>query len=184
MPDFPRAVALACHDLRTPLATVTGFAKTLARSADLDERNARFVEMIDAAAAQLGELLDELGRLARIEAGRYEPALVPADTLALASSPDEHVSASGEGAAIDTDAAGVRRALEAIALAAARHGGVDHVAWTVRGRALELTPVTGDAAAVVVGDDPKDFGALVGRQVIEALGGSVELDRDTLRVTL
>src|SRR5437870_1213253 len=33
MPDnrFPRLVSLACHDLRTPLATVYGFARTRTR---------------------------------------------------------------------------------------------------------------------------------------------------------
>ena len=30
-PDFARLVSLACHDLRTPLATVHGFATTLSR---------------------------------------------------------------------------------------------------------------------------------------------------------
>ena len=55
---FPRLVALACHDLRNPLATVYGFARTLMRT-DMDERSARYVEMIDAASHELGELLDE-----------------------------------------------------------------------------------------------------------------------------
>ena len=41
--DFPRLVTLACHDLRTPLATVNGFAKTLLRGGELDERTLRFV---------------------------------------------------------------------------------------------------------------------------------------------
>ena len=40
---------LACHDLRTPLATVHGFAQTLARSEELDETAARYVGMINAA---------------------------------------------------------------------------------------------------------------------------------------
>ena len=33
---FPRVVSLACHDLRTPLATIYGFARTLSRGEDLD----------------------------------------------------------------------------------------------------------------------------------------------------
>ena len=35
--DFPRLVSLACHDLRTPLATVFGFARTLVRMEGLGE---------------------------------------------------------------------------------------------------------------------------------------------------
>ena len=35
--SFARLVSLACHDVRTPLATVHGFVKTLARTAELEE---------------------------------------------------------------------------------------------------------------------------------------------------
>jgi len=49
---FPRLVSLACHDLRTPLATVNGFAKTLTRGGTLGEREAHFVDLIEAAADQ------------------------------------------------------------------------------------------------------------------------------------
>src|SRR5438105_3531658 len=71
--SFARLVSLACHDLRTPLATVHGFARTIARTAELEEPASRYVEMIEAASGQLAELLDELGLVARIEAGRYDP---------------------------------------------------------------------------------------------------------------
>src|SRR5438876_364492 len=99
MPDdtFARLVSLACHDLRTPLATVYGFARTLTRTEVLDERSARFVGMIESASEQMTELLDQLGVAARIEAGRYDPALVEVDTLDLATSADERISAAGEG---------------------------------------------------------------------------------------
>jgi len=177
--DFDRAVSLACHDLRTPLATVTGFAKTLIRTGELDERGARYVGMIDAAAEQLAVLIDELGRLARIEGGRYEPALVPADTLDLAGA-----DATGAGAEIETDEPALRRSLEALAVAAARHGAVERATWTVAGRSLALAPVNAAAAPVVLGEDSRDFGSLVARHVIEALGGSVRLDGETLRVEL
>ena len=64
--SFPRLVSLAAHDLRTPLATIHGFAQTLVRMNDLGEPKQRYLEMIDAAALQLAELLDELGVAARI----------------------------------------------------------------------------------------------------------------------
>jgi signal transduction histidine kinase len=178
VPDFARTVSLACHDLRTPLATVSGFAKTLIRTGELDDRASRHVEMIDAASGQLAELLDELGVLARIEAGRYEPALVETDTLSLAGD-----GASGDGRTVQTDEPAVRRALAALASAAARHGAVE-VGWTVDGRELALSPVTTDAAPVVLGEEPKDFPAIVARLVIETLGGSVALEGETLRVRL
>ena len=184
MPEFAHVVSLACHDLRTPLATVTGFAKTLLRTESLDERATHYVEMIDAAADQLARLLDELGWLARIEVGRYEPALVEADTLELVSSADEHVEAVGSGETIQTDEPAVRRCLEALAVAAVRHGGIDQVTWTVSGRELELEPVNAEAGPIVSGEEPRDFGSIVARRVIEALGGSVTLEGETLRVSL
>jgi hypothetical protein len=76
----------------------------------------------------------------------------------------------------------VRRGLEALAVAAVRHGGIERAAWTVRGRELELAPVNADAAPVVLGDELRDLGSVVARRVIEHLGGSVELDGETLRV--
>src|SRR5256714_2088222 len=70
---FARLVSLACHDLRTPLATVHGFARTITRTGDLEEPTSRYVEMIETASGQMADLLDELGLAARIEAGRYGP---------------------------------------------------------------------------------------------------------------
>src|ERR1700692_1838510 len=102
---FPRIVSLACHDLRTPLATVYGFARTLERGGELDERSLRFVTMISQASQQMTTLLDELGVAARIEGGRFEPGLVEADTVSLATSADERVVTSGNGESIETEAA-------------------------------------------------------------------------------
>ena len=61
---FPRLVSLACHDLRTPLATVSGFAKTLARGGTLevDGRELRVSPITDASRpVVLGEDLRDLG---------------------------------------------------------------------------------------------------------------------------
>src|SRR5438034_263603 len=56
---FPQLVSLAAHDLRTPLATVSGFAKTLIRTEALEDPASRYVEIIQAAAGQMVELLGE-----------------------------------------------------------------------------------------------------------------------------
>ncbi len=81
--SFPRLVSLACHDLRTPLATVLGFARTLQRFDELDERSARFVGMIAEASDQMTDLLDSLGTASRIAGGRWDPVLRSVDTLEL-----------------------------------------------------------------------------------------------------
>ena len=181
---FARLVSLACHDLRTPLATVNGFAKTLTRTGTLAEREAHFVDLIEAAADQMTSLLDVLGLAARIESGRYEPVLAAADTLELATSEDERIAAEGTGDAIETDAAAVRRSLESLARCAAIHGGVSRVTWQVAGRTLRLSPLSDDAAAVVTGESPRDLGALVARMALEHLGGSLVVEGEALRVEL
>jgi signal transduction histidine kinase len=183
-PRFPRIVSLACHDLRTPLATVSGFAKTLARTGELDERSSRFVALIDEAAEEVTELLEQVAVLARIQAGTYDPVLVEADTLDLAASADPRVVTVGVGESISTDAPAVRRALAALGIAAVRHGQIDAVTWTVRGRELELAPVNAAATPVVLGEEIRDLGSLIAARVVEALGGSLALEGQTLRVHL
>ena len=152
MPDrsVPRLVSLACHDLRTPLATVYGFARTLTRTGELDERSARFVGMIEEAAEQMTELLDELGRprASRAAAGSRCPGEV--DTLELAARGRRRIVVEGDGEPIETDA-------DAVARCAAVAGGrgdppraaSSRLTWQRRGRQLALSPVTADAAPVV-----------------------------------
>src|SRR5512146_3001001 len=121
---FPRLVSLACHDLRTPLATIYGFARTLTRMEEHDERTARYLGMIEEASQQITELLDELGAAARIEAGRWEPVPREVDTLELPPADDDRIVVEGEGETIEIDADAVRSALRSLAVAALRHGPV------------------------------------------------------------
>ena len=187
--SFARLVSLACHDVRTPLATVHGFAKTLERTAELPPPNDRYVEMIDEASAQMAELLDELSLAARIEAGRYEPVLREVDTLELAGAarmrlgPDR-VSVSGEGAVVSTDAEAMPRGVSALVKSALRHGGLEHVEVVVRGAELDVSPVTAASASVVLGEDLRDLGAAVAVRLVHALGGAVSLVGETLTVRL
>jgi len=186
---FPRLVSLAAHDLRTPLATIHGFAQTLVRMGDLGEPKQRYLEMIDEASRQLGELLDELGLAARIEAGRYEPNLQPIGVLELARGAaeelgEERVAVSGEGGEVKVDVEATQRGVSALAQAALRHGGLEQVDLRVDGATLTVSPVTTSSGPVLLGEELRDLGAAVAVQVIRALGGSVEVEGDTLRVRL
>jgi signal transduction histidine kinase len=186
---FARLVSLACHDIRTPLATVHGFAKTLARLSDLDETTTRYVGMIEAASAQIAELVDELGLVARIEAGRYTPTLREADTLALARAAAERlgndrVRVEGEGAVVRIDTEAVDRGVSALVQAALRHGGLEQVEVRVRGPELDVSPITDSSGPVVLGQDLRDLGAAAAVRLLDALGGSAEIEDGTLRVRL
>jgi signal transduction histidine kinase len=186
---FARLVSLACHDLRTPLATVHGFATTLVRGGGLEPPADRYVEMIDAASAQLAELIEELSLAARIESGRYDPTPKEADTLELAQAAaarlgEDRVHVSGAGAAVETDAEAVERGLAALFQSALRHGGFERVEAEVVGSEIRLSPVTAASAPVVLGDDLRDLGAAVAVQLVRRLGGSVTVAAETLTISL
>jgi len=186
---FPKLVSLAAHDLRTPLATVSGFAKTLIRTEELEEPASRYVEMIEAASAQMVELLDELGLAARIESGRYQPNLREADTLELARAAattlgEDRVRVGGEGGTVRVDLEATERGVTALAQCALRHGGVELVDVTAAGSELAIAPITPASAPVVLGEDLRDLGAAVAVLLVLALGGAIALDGETLRVRL
>ena len=187
--SFARLVSLACHDVRTPLATVHGFTTTLARTTELAPPADRYVEMIDAASRQIAELLDELSLAARIEAGRYDPLLREADTLALAHAAaerlgDERVHVFGEGVSVETDVDAVDRGVSALIQATLRHGGLDEVDVVVRGKEIHVSGVTESSARVVLGQDLRDLGAAVAVRVVEVLGGAVSVSAQTLTIRL
>jgi len=186
---FARLVSLACHDLRTPLATVHGFATTLARGGGLEPPADRYVEMIDAASAQLSELIDELSLAARIESGRYDPTPREADTLELARAAaarlgEERVRVSGSGVALETDIEGLERGLAALFQSALRHGGLESVEVEVDGAEIRLSRVTAASAPVVLGDDLRDLGAAVAVRLVRRLGGSVSVEGETVTIRL
>jgi signal transduction histidine kinase len=187
--SFARLVSLACHDVRTPLATVHGFTTTLARTTELAPPADRYVEMIDAASRQIAELLDELSLAARIESGRYEPMLRETDTLTLAQAAAERLGAdrvhvSGAGATVETDVDAVDRGVSALVQATLRHGGLDEVSVAVRGKEIDVSGVTDSSAPVVLGQDLRDLGAAVAVRVVERLGGAVSVSDSTLTIRL
>jgi signal transduction histidine kinase len=187
--NFPRLVSLAAHDLRTPLATVSGFAKTLIRTEELEDPASRYVGMIEAASAQMVELLDELGLAARIESGRYQPSLREADTLDLARAAaatlgEDRVRVGGESGTVRVDLEATERGITALAQCALRHGGIDLVDVSAAGPELAIAPITPASAPVVLGEDLRDLGAAVAVLLVRALGGTISLDGETLRVRL
>jgi signal transduction histidine kinase len=187
--SFPRLVSLACHDLRTPLATVHGFARTLSRRTELPPPADRYMEMIEAAAGQLAELLDELSLAARIESGRYDPNLREVDTLELAQAAakqlgEDRVRVEGKGTVVHVDLEATERGIAALVQAALRHGGLDQVDVHVDGPELRVRPISTSSGAVVLGTDLRDLGAAVAVRLVERLGGELSVDGDELRVRL
>lgn len=185
---FARLVSIACHDIRTPLATVHGFARTLARG-ELGDPESRYVEMIEEASAQVADLLDQLVLVTRIAEGRYSPTLSEVDSLELARRAATEIgedpeAVGGEGAPVQVDEVPVNRAVGQLLRAARRHGGLDAISTTVRGPVIEVGPITKFSGPVVSGESLKELGAAAAVTVIEALGGSVEVDGELARIRL
>jgi signal transduction histidine kinase len=186
---FPRLVSLACHDLRTPLATIFGFARTLTRSEGLSPTFVEYTSMIEAASDQLGELIDELSLAARIESGRYDPKLERVPVAELADAAVERlgadrVSVSGGGGEVTVDVEAAKRSVSALVQCTLRHGGLDEVQVALDGSDVRVSPITPASAPVVLGQDLRDLGAAVAVMHIERLGGSVTVDAETLTVRL
>ena len=186
---FSSLVSLACHDLRTPLATVYGFARTITRADGLDPTLQSYSEMIEQASQQLTELLDELSLAARIEGGQYDPkrdAVSTGDLAAAAAERlgEERVGVSGEGARVDCDVDAVKRSVSALVQCALRHGGLDRVDVVADGAEIRVTPITPASAPVVLGQDLRDLGAAVAVRHVAWLGGSVSVDGETLTIRL
>jgi signal transduction histidine kinase len=186
--SFAKLVSLACHDLRTPLATASGFARTLERLDEIGQPAGRYVEMIGAATDQLAELLDFLSAAARIEDGRYEPQLRPTGTRELADAAaarihDGRASVEGTGAEVRADPESAGSALSALAEAVRRHGGLERVTISVDGPRMTIGPLVDDAGAIALGENLRDFAAAVGARVLHTAGARIELDGERLSVT-
>jgi signal transduction histidine kinase len=187
-PSFETLVSVACHDLRTPLATVHGFARTLSR-VHLEEQAVRYVAMIEQASGQIAELLDELSLVTRISQGRFEPRLEEVDSRRLAQEAaaeleEGSVQVSGEGAPVRVEPDSARRAVRQLARAARRHGGLDTIQVEVRGPLLAIGPLQGTAPPVVTGTEVRELGAAAAVWLVDALGGSVRAEDDVLLVEL
>jgi signal transduction histidine kinase len=186
-PSLAQLVALACHDLRTPLATASGFARTLERLDEIGQPAGRYVEMISAATDQLAALLDLLSAVARIEGNRFEPQLRPTSTRELADAAARRIengraSVEGDGADVQSDPEWAAVAVSALAEAARRHGGLERITINVEGPQLSIAPIVDDAGAIAMGDELRDFPAAVGVRVLQTSGAAVELDGGSLRV--
>jgi len=116
-------IANASHELRTPVAAITGAVETLLSSGQMLDSAARgFVEMIARHADRLSRLTRELLDLSRLETGEFHLEIGPIELAPLAAASLELVRGRAEGKRIKLGfdgpsglrALGDRRALEQI----------------------------------------------------------------------
>ncbi|ASR37050.1 hypothetical protein BAY61_20995 [Prauserella marina] len=150
-----RFVADASHELRTPIATIRGHAELFRRgAAERPADLAKVVGRIESEAQRMGELVDELLLLARLDQGSplgREPVdltslAADAVTDALATEPERELTLRAEGPVVVTgDAARLRQVLGNLVSNVLRH---------TPGEASAVVAVrdTGDGAVVEITD--------------------------------
>jgi signal transduction histidine kinase len=78
-------VSIAAHELRTPLASIAGYVEMLldGDAGQLNERQADYIRVVESSAQRLLRITRDLLDAARLEAGRMELVLLPADLKAI-----------------------------------------------------------------------------------------------------
>ena len=79
-------VANVSHELRTPLTAIKGYAEALLDEVSEDAPSRRFLDTIYRHSARMERLVNDLLRLARLDAGQEFPEFAPCDVVALVKS--------------------------------------------------------------------------------------------------
>ena len=79
-------VANVSHELRTPLTAIKGYTEALMDEAGHDDSTRRFLEIIHRHSTRMERLVNDLLRLARLDAGQEVPEFAACDVVALMNS--------------------------------------------------------------------------------------------------
>ena len=79
-------VANVSHELRTPLTAIKGYSEALMDDTPVDDNSRKFLEIIYRHSTRMERLVDDLLRLARLDAGQEVPEFEPCDVAALVQS--------------------------------------------------------------------------------------------------
>jgi His Kinase A (phospho-acceptor) domain len=186
-PDFPQRVSTACHDLRTPLASAFGFARTLERLGAVEGEHARYLSLIVESTAELGRLIDCLALVARAEDGRLllEPGDVEAGELvahAMELMPGDRIETGGTGPTLHVDRERASAALAWLAEAGARAGGDAPVRLDARADGSFVLGPIPPVMAERLAEGAGDLRAMAALAVVRLHGGSLRRDDQSLVV--
>lgn len=187
------SIGPACHELRSPLAVVYGFAKMLDAQATLDDTARKYVSQIVNGAQQLDDLLDALGKVARIASGRLTPSL---DSIALREVVDALVTTSRNAERVTVDAgADVQVRADTDWLGEAFQGIIDalcfedetdlRLTWTHEGHEVSVHFHPHSAFPMVDTEPGKSsLGLTLARIGVVGMGGALEGNGDRVTVLL
>jgi K+-sensing histidine kinase KdpD len=187
------SIGPACHELRSPLAVVYGFARMLETGPDQDPTTAKYVAQIVRGAERLDLLLDDLGKLGRIASGRLNPQL---ESVALKDVVDALGAAAvnegrlridaGSDVHVKVDPAWLGDALQAIVDGLCFEEGIDiQLSWRHEQHDVVVQLVPNSSFPMVdVEPEKSGLGISLARVRVIAMGGSFDGSGDRITVTL
>jgi K+-sensing histidine kinase KdpD len=188
------AIGPACHELRSPLAVVYGFARMLENSPDLEEEAvAKYVGQIVRSAERLDLMLDDLSKIGRIASGRIHPQVEQVslrsivDDLCATSANDGRLLVDpGADVTIKADPGWVTEALQAIIDGLCFEDGIDvRLTWRHEPHEVHLHLVPNSTFPMVdVEPDRSGLGISLARVRVVSMGGTFEGSGDRIVVTL
>lgn len=207
-------VSTVSHQLRSPVAALRGYTEIINAHGDTidDTQRARILQVIAAETEHLTELVEDVLRVSRIDAGRLVPESRPALLGPLIDEVVEEVGRvdqnahpilleRGEPALVVADPMLLKQALLNLVDNAAKYsppGGRVHVTWTADPAAeVAIVIVEDEGPGIPESDHDRVFerfvrlpapdgeagpsgtglGLYIARSVIEAHGGSIQVDR-------
>lgn len=187
------SIGPACHELRSPLAVVYGFARMLEGNEALDDTTARYVAQIVRGAERLDLQLDDLSKIGRIAAGRLHPQIehvqlgtIVDDLCATSTNEGRLLVDRGADVAVKADPAWLTEALHAIVEGLCFEDGIDvRLTWRHEPHEVQLHFVPNSSFPMVdVEPEKSSLGVSLARMRVAAMGGTFEGSGDRIVITL
>jgi len=188
-----QSIGPACHELRSPLAVVYGFARMLEGGKNTPEQIEKYVGQIVRSAERLDHQLDDLSKIGRIAAGRLHPQLASVSIAAVvdalcATSTNEGRLLVDRGADVNVraDAAWLGGSLQAVIDGLCFEDGIDlRLTWTHEPHDVRLSFVPNSSFPMIdVEPEKSSLGISLARMRVAAMGGTFEGSGDRVVIAL
>jgi K+-sensing histidine kinase KdpD len=187
------SIGPACHELRSPLAVVYGFAKMLDSQDGLTDQQRQFIEHILRGSERLDTLLDLFARMGRIAADRAHPqpehiplAPILSEVAESADIESKVIVDDGVSVSVEADPAWLREAFLNIVSALSFEAGIDvRFSWLVESGDVVVSVIPSSSYPVAgIEPDKAALGIALARMQLVAMGGSLDGRSDRVVVTL
>lgn len=188
------AIGPACHELRSPLAVVYGFARMLEGDEALTETHARYMAQIVRGAERLDTMLDDLSKLGRTAAGRVNARVesvsmraIAGDLAASAANADRLRVDSGPDVTLKADPTWLSESLQAMIDGLCFEDGIDvMLTWRQQHPGDVVIQVVPNSTFPMIDVEPEksSLGISLARMRIVSMHGTFDGSGDRITITL